>query len=208
MARLRGYSNASSSPGVTCGAGIARVAGVERTHRMKPDPLKGVVAGVVAGLVGTWFMSEYQSLWSRIVNGGEPQSAGGKHDARDWQEKNEGGANANEHAAQAIARRTAGRELTERELEVAAPIMHYAFGAGVSALYGAFAEQAPWIASGAGTGYGTLVWIGADEIAMPAIGWSEPQRYPAEAHMQSFTAHLVFGFTTELTRRAVRRMLG
>lgn len=153
-------------------------------------------------------MSEYQALWSRVVNGGEPQSAGGRHDARDWQEKYEGGQNANEKAAQAVARRTVGRELAEPELEVAAPLMHYGFGASVSGLYGALVEEAPWAASGGGTGFGTAVWLGADEIAMPAIGWAHPQRYPAEAHVQSFTSHLVFGLTTELTRRAVRRMLG
>lgn len=175
---------------------------VERHHGV----WKGAVAGVVGGLVGTWFMSEYQGLWSRSVNGREPQSAGGRHDARDWEEKNEGH-NANEQAAQAAARATAGGELRRDELAVAAPLMHYAFGASVSAAYGIAAEQAPWATRGAGTGFGTLVWAGADELAMPIIGWAHPQRYPLESHLQSFTAHLVFGVATELTRRAVRRLL-
>jgi putative membrane protein len=175
-------------------------------RRERPDLFKGALAGFVGGLVGTWFMSEYQGLWSRYVDGAEPQSAGGRHDARDWEEKNEGD-NANEEAAQALARRTAGRELTERELEIAAPLMHYAFGATVCAAYGAVAERARWTTAGTGTGFGTLVWAGADEIAMPLIGWSDPRRYPARDHLQSFTSHLVFGVSTELTRRAVRRML-
>jgi uncharacterized membrane protein YagU involved in acid resistance len=172
------------------------------------DVWKGAVAGLVGGLVGTYFMSEYQALWTRAVNGYEPQSAGGRHDARDWQEKNEGGQNANELAAQALARQTAGRELSERELEIAAPLMHYGFGAATGAAYGIFAERARWAPAGNGMGFGTLVWAGADEIAMPLIGWARPQRYPIESHFQSFTAHLVFGLATELTRRAVRNMLG
>jgi putative membrane protein len=176
------------------------------TSRDDPSEWKGALAGFVGGLVGTYFMSEYQGLWSRFVNGAEPQSAGGRHDARDWQEKNEGD-NANEHAAQAVARHTAGRELTERELAIGAPLMHYAFGSTVSAAYGMFAERAPWASRGVGTGFGTLVWVGADEIAVPVIGWSRPQRYPLESHLQAFTAHLVFGLATELTRRAVRRAL-
>ena len=73
-----------------------------------PDAIKGAVAGFVGGLVGTWFMSEYQGVWSRYLNGYESQSAGGRHDARDWEEKNEGN-NANEEAAQAVAERTLGR---------------------------------------------------------------------------------------------------
>jgi putative membrane protein len=179
---------------------------MDRIAAQQADPFKGAIAGFIGGLVGTFFMSEYQALWSRVVNGAEPQSAGGKHDARDWQEKNEDD-NANEQAAQAIARRTAGRELSEHELAVAAPLMHYAFGASVSTAYGMFAEGAPWASAGSGTAFGTLVWIGADETAMPLIGWSHPQRYPLESHLQSFTSHLVFGFTTELARRMVRRAL-
>jgi hypothetical protein len=177
-----------------------------RDARREPDPLKGAIAGFVGGLVGTWFMSEYQGMWSKWIDGAEPQSAGGRHDARDWEEKNEDD-NANEQAAQAVARRTVGRELTERELEVAAPLVHYAFGGSVSAAYGIFAEHAPWASGGVGTGFGTLVWVGADEIAMPVIGWSKPQRYPLRDHLQSFTSHLVFGLTTELARRGVRRLL-
>jgi len=178
-----------------------------RHTRQDSSALKGAVAGFVGGLVGTWVMSEYQGLWSRVVSGREPQSPGGRHDARDWQEKNEGGDNANEHAAQAVATHTAGRRLTDRELEVAAPAMHYLFGSTISAGYGIVAERAAWASAGAGTGFGTLVWAGADEIAMPVIGWSRPRTYPVESHLHSLTAHLVFGLTTELARRAVRRAL-
>jgi hypothetical protein len=181
----------------------------DRSHRdgrREADAFKGALAGLVGGLIGTWFMSEYQALWSRVVNGGEPQSAGGKHDARDWQEKNED-QNANELAAQAVARNTVGRELSEDELEVAAPMMHYAFGSTMGAIYGAFVEEAPWAAAGAGSAYGALVWVGADEVAMPVIGWSRPQTYPLESHLQSLTAHLVFGVASEISRRAVRRLM-
>jgi putative membrane protein len=175
-------------------------------QRRQRDALKGAISGFVGGLVGTWLMSEYQGLWSRYVDGVEPRSAGGRHDARDWEEKNEGD-NANEQASQALARRTLGRELTRRELEVAAPLMHYAFGGGLGAAYGAVAERGPWATAGMGTAYGTAVWAGADEIAMPAIGWSRPDHFRLQDHLQSFTAHLVFGLGTELTRRGVRRMI-
>ncbi len=184
----------------------AAVRDPRRPRAHEADAVKGAVAGFIGGLVGTWAMSEYQGLWSKFVNGYEPQSAGGRHDARDWQEKNED-ANANELAAQAVARETVGRELTEDELEVGAPLMHYAFGSTISAAYGVFSEHAPWASAGGGTGFGTLVWIGADEIAMPVIGWSQPRKYPLESHLQSLTAHLVFGFVTDITRRAARRVL-
>jgi hypothetical protein len=168
--------------------------------------MKGALAGFIGGLVGTWMMSECQAFWSRVADGAEPQSAGGRHDARDWQERNEG-TNANELAANAVARATVGHDLTERELQIAAPLMHYAFGSAVSAFYGACAEGAPWVTAGNGAAFGTLVWAGADEAAMPALGLADPAEYPVESHLQSFVSHLVFGLTAEMVRRGVRRML-
>lgn len=169
------------------------------------DVVKGVVAGVAAGLVATWTMSEFQALWSRVVHGSEPVSAGGRHDARDWQERNED-QNANEVAAQKIAAQTIARPLTDDELRVAAPAVHYSFGAVMGGLYGGLAEVAPAPTSAAtGAAFGTLLWIGADEIAVPTLGLSKPSAtYPFEAHLQAWAAHLVYGVTTELVRRGVR----
>ena len=53
---------------------------------------------MVAGLAATWAMSEVQRVWTRAVDGRVPDSAGGKHDARDWQERSEH-RNSNELAA-------------------------------------------------------------------------------------------------------------
>jgi hypothetical protein len=91
-------------------------------------------------LVGTWAMSEAQRGWTRAVDGDLPESAAGKHDARDWQERHEH-QNANELAAQALARYLIGRNLTREELPVAAALMHYGFGAAMGALYDAYSER-------------------------------------------------------------------
>jgi putative membrane protein len=59
-----------------------------------------------------------------------------------------------------------------------------------------------------GAAYGTAVWAGADEIAMPALGLSAPtDQQPFERHFHSFAAHIVYGVTTELVRRGVRAAL-
>ena len=175
------------------------------THR--PDLAKGVVAGVIGGLVGTFAMSEFQGWWSRAVRGVQPQSAAGKHDARDWQEIEEG-ANANEIAAQTVARAAIGRPLDREELSVAASAVHYTFGAMVGGFYGALAENAPAARALSGAAYGTTVWAAADEIAMPVLGLSErTDEQPLERHFHSFAAHIVFGVATELVRRGVRAVL-
>ncbi len=167
---------------------------------------KGIAAGAVAGAVGTWAMSEVQRLWTRVVDGGAPESAGGRHDARDWQERSEQ-QNSNELAANAVGSYFLGRSLTREELRVGAPLMHYMFGAAMGAVYGAYTERRQ--ADRTGAGFGTAVWLAADEIAMPLLGLSDSTaRRPVEMHLQSLVAHLVYGTATEMTRRSVRAQFG
>jgi uncharacterized membrane protein YagU involved in acid resistance len=170
----------------------------------------GIVAGVIGGLVGTWAMSEFQAFWSKTVSRDhdpDTASAGGRHDARDWQERIEG-ANANELAAQAVAEHTIDRSLTRKELELAAPAMHFAFGAAMGALYGGLYETSRGVRAMGGSGWGMAVWAGADGIAVPLLGLSRPKtEYPLETHAQSYAAHIVFGVTTEVVRRGVRAVL-
>jgi uncharacterized membrane protein YagU involved in acid resistance len=61
-----------------------------------------------------------------------------------------------------------------------------------------------------GLGFAALhSWFAADEVAMPVLGLSEPTtRRPLEMHLQSLTAHLVYGAMTEVVRRLVRSQLG
>jgi len=163
--------------------------------------VNGMLAGALGGLAGTWAMNEAQRKWTLAVDGEAPHSAAGKHDAREWQERTEG-QNSNEIAAQTVADATIGRRLDDRELGMAAALMHYAFGTAVGALYGAFAARHPGRASG--IGFGLTVWLLADEIAMPLLGLSESTlRRPAEKRLQSIAAHMVFGMTAEFTRRTV-----
>jgi hypothetical protein len=161
-----------------------------------------MVEGAVAGLTGTWAMSEAQRLWTYAVDGRPPESAGGRHDARDWQERSEH-QNSNELAAQAVARHALGRRLNRQELGIAAPLSHYLFGAAMGAVYGAYADRRPEARSGAG--FGATVWVAADEVAMPLLGLSRSTVHrPLEMHLQSLVAHLVYGTVTEMTRRALR----
>src|SRR5687767_5482729 len=166
--------------------------------------MKGFVAGALGGLIGTWAMNDAQRAWTRAVGDQPPESAAGKHDARDWQERHEH-QNSNELAAQAAAHYLIGRYLTRDELRIAAPVVHYSFGAVVGAIYGACVERRR---GGSGAWLGAALWLAADEIAMPVLGLSEPTtRRPLEMHMQSLAAHLVYGTTTEAVRRSVQSQL-
>jgi putative membrane protein len=110
-------------------------------------------------------------------------------------------------AAVAVAEKV-GHRLTQREKEIAEPVVHYGFGASTGALYGAVAEVAPPITIGRGTAYGAAVWLFGDEMTVPALGLSKPPTaYPAKFHADMFFKHLVFGVCLEAGRRAAKGIL-
>jgi hypothetical protein len=116
-----------------------------------------------------------------------------------------GGEDATVKAAKRISRGVFHHELDEQEKKVAGPAVHYAMGAVSGAVYGAAAELAPAVSLGAGLPFGAAVWLLADEVAVPAFGLSKsPREYPPEVHAQALGAHLVYGLTTDVVRRALR----
>jgi hypothetical protein len=162
--------------------------------------LKSAAAGAIAGLAGTLAMNYAQRLWTKAADDSLPESAAGPHDARDWQERTEH-QNSNELAAQALAS-LVGRRLTERQLAIAAPIVHFTFGAAVGALYGSMVASRDRHRTG--IGLGTMLWLTADEIAMPLLGLSRSTlERPLEMHAQSLAAHCVYGIVTERVRQQI-----
>ena len=168
---------------------------------------KGMIAGFAAGLVGAWAMNQFQTVWTLAVDGHESQSSGGRHDGRDWQERGED-ANATELVAQRLAGTALDRSLTRDELSVAAPFVHYAFGALMGAFFGGLVERSNRVAPLTGAAWGTALWAVADEVAVPMLRLSRPTiEYPAEVHLQAFASHLVYGITTEIVQAGVRAVM-
>ncbi len=61
---------------------------------------------------------------------------------------------------------------------------------------------------GAGLPFGSAVWAIADDVVVPALGLSKsPTAYPLSTHAYALTSHWVYGLTTELVRKAVRKIL-
>jgi hypothetical protein len=174
---------------------------------VEPSVLRGAVAGAIGGLIGSFAMSEFQGWWSRVISGHEPRSSAGRHDARDWQEKNEG-QNANEIVGDQVAALVLQRPPVGEERAISAAMVHYAFGAAMGAFYGVLAERERRPSLFSGGAFGTAVWAAADEIAIPMLGLSRSDvSYPVESHLQSWTAHVVYGVTTEISRRSLRAVI-
>jgi putative membrane protein len=188
-------------------------------RRTSSDPLKGMIAGAAGGLVASWVMNQFQALLSRMTHGVErPHGARSlqhgltRHGvARELQERGRDTEedNAAIRTAVVVSERLLGLELAEREKkEVAGAVIHYAFGVATGGIYGAITELKPAAAAGAGLPFGAAVWLIADEIIVPALGLSKPPtELPLSTHASSIASHLVYGLTTEIVRREVRRAL-
>ena len=73
---------------------------------------------------------------------------------------------------------------------------------------GLLADAIPALTRASGVPFGLAVWLLADELALPALGLSQPPTCCAlSTHPYALVSHCVYGFTTECTRRLVRQWL-
>src|SRR5205823_15047630 len=109
-----------------------------------------------------------------------------------------------EKVADTVAWLATGHHLSKEGKQKGGPIVHYAFGTLMGALYGVLAELSHSATAYAGTAFGTGLFLAADEIMVPALGLSKP---PTQQHasdqLTHYAAHLVYGTTTELVRRCI-----
>lgn len=154
----------------------------------------GTVAGAAGGLAAAFVMNQFQAVWAMAEKKLSPSS------------DDQGGEDATVRTAAGISKSVFKHELTPREKKWAGPAVHYAFGGLLGALYGAMASMTPMAAAGGGTGYGSAVWLLADEIGVPAAGLSgPPTKTPPRKHLQAWASHLVYGLVTEGARRGILR---
>lgn len=147
-------------------------------------------------------MNQFQLAWAKMSKGNGPEQS-------DQQRQPESDEDATMRMANRLLSPVLGRELTDREKKIGGPIVHYSFGGSMGALYGALAELAPAFRAGMGSGFGSALFLGADEIAVPLSGLSgPPTQTPLKIHAYAWTSHIVYGVATEMARRGVRAVLG
>jgi hypothetical protein len=163
---------------------------------------KGALAGAAGGLAAAWVMNRFQAAWGRAQTRMETERE------RQSRQGQSNGEDATMKTAGKIAHALLHRDLSLEEEKRLGPVIHYAFGAGMGAIYGATVEIIPRARFGAGLPYGAAVFLGADEVAVSALGLSKPPKeYPASTHLYGLASHLVYGLSLEMVRRGVRRML-
>jgi uncharacterized membrane protein YagU involved in acid resistance len=162
-----------------------------------------LLIGLAGGLIAAWTMNQFQTLWTKAS-----EQVSGKTDPPEQHEQDRVEAEAEDatmRAADGVSRSLFHRTLTKEEKKKAGPMVHYAFGSAMGALYGAAAEMFPDVTRGFGTGFGAALFAVADEIAVPAFGLSgKPTKAQFSSHLYGLASHLVYGATTEGVRRAAK----
>lgn len=184
--------------------------------RRRRSLLKGLLAGLAGGVAASLAMNRLLAITGRAFHF---EAARGPLSVRsDSWRRGQGGQLGSEdglghepptvRAAETISQAVFGHRLTEEEKGPAGQAVHYAFGATTGMLYGALSERFAALTRGFGLPYGLVVWIAADELALPALGLGKsPRQQRLPVHLYALSAHLLYGAMLEGTRRVVRRML-
>jgi uncharacterized membrane protein YagU involved in acid resistance len=174
------------------------------TDYNETHPVRGILAGVAGGLFASWVMNEFMSGPGKQLSQAVQTDEENRQQA---QQKDE--PDATMKTADAIVNTaTGGQHLTYEQKQKGGPVVHYAFGALMGGVYGGLAEYSSITRSGFGTTFGAALFAGADLLAVPAFHLGAPlSETPAETLATPFVAHLVYGASTELVRRLVRKML-
>ena len=168
--------------------------------RRRRSPARGLFSGMIAGVAAAWAMNQFWALESKLQQQAQESEHQGAQDKGKREEDNP-----TVKVAEAIARPVLGRALSRGEKKAGGSLVHYAFGALSGGLYGLLAEVNDTTRSGFGTAYAAAVWLGADEIMVPALKLSPPpMESPLSQHLSGLGAHLVYGATTEAVRRTLR----
>src|SRR5579885_3690310 len=112
---------------------------IEREHK---SVMKGLVAGMVAGLFATYVKDKFQTVLNQI------EEAEKKPPRTPAPRQPRGEDPSTVKAANAISQKVLHRDLRRKEKEIAGPLVDYGFGAIAGMAYGVMAEVAPATTAG------------------------------------------------------------
>jgi putative membrane protein len=146
--------------------------------------LKALVAGAVAGLVATAAKTVAEKFYPPRTHG-EPEPPA------------------------ELAEKIAGHTLSAGTRVAASEAIHWGFGIGAGAAYGALAEYFPAATDKEGAGFGMILMTLTHETALPAMGLAAPaEEQTTREHTSEAASHILYGVVAERVRRLVRGMLG
>jgi hypothetical protein len=171
--------------------------------------VRGTLAGIAGGLAASWVMDLFISgVGEKLTESLMSDEDRIRQQAE--QEAQQQNGSVEEDATMKVAEDVAhtvsgGQHLSHEERKKAGPVVHYVFGGLLGGLYGALAECSTWTSVGFGTVFGAVLFAAADLSAVPALGYGPSvTEQPVKMQATPLAAHLVYGATTDLVRRAIR----
>jgi hypothetical protein len=146
--------------------------------------VRSVGRGLAAGVVGTAAMTAYQLAVAKAQ--GKPLQTPVPHRWAD--------APAPAQAAKKIADRVGqGRRFTREDVPLLTNAMHWLYGVGWGAFYGAAVARAAASPFAGGLAFGTGVWGAAYAELVPLGVYEPPWKYPVKDLAIDLSYHLVYG---------------
>jgi putative membrane protein len=177
-------------------------------NRHQPEPLKGALAGAVAGILSSFLKALAEPPLQKVAEGIWPPTA---------VQKEMVGADPTGHLdnmppavmVEAAAENLADTTLSRKQKLAYQQVIHYTMGALLGALYGVLAEYEHPVTRGLGVPAGAAMYLMTHATAVPATGFQRPPwQLPRAAVAWEAGSHLVFGAGLELARRPIRKLLG
>ncbi len=161
----------------------------------KQSRCSAAVAGLLGGVAGAWAMDQFTRAWQQLVPDSKHISFSPlPYSRQEW--------DSTSRTAAVAGRYLLGRELSGKEREIGAQVVHFAVGAAGGAVYGMFIGRGSFHPLISGLAFGTALWLFGEEIAMPLLGINNPpQGYSLADHANSLGEHLVYGISTAAVAR-------
>ena len=145
--------------------------------------MAGLLAGAVGGAVGSAAKIAGEAVYPPRIEGQVPPPV-------------------------VLAEKMAGHPLSEQQKMLRMQAIHWTFGIGTGAVYGAVAEVAPVVTVLYGAVFGVVLQGLTHETAVPYFGLDKPaSEQPAREHTSELFTHVLYGVATELVRRVLRRRM-
>jgi putative membrane protein len=162
---------------------LESVVGQKKTNGRQRSVLKGALAGLVGGIVGSGAKTVAEKIFPpRLAEQTAPPAL--------------------------MAENLMGRPLSDGEKRIAAGGIHWTFGAVAGAVYGAAVELEPKAAAWQGAAFGLALNKLTHDSLLPKMGLAEPTiRQRTQERQSEWVSHAVYGVVTDVVRRLVRRGL-
>jgi putative membrane protein len=157
--------------------------GTKQVEGRKRSILKGALAGLVGGIVGSGAKAVAEKLYPPRIAGETPPPV-------------------------VLAEYLEGHPLTDGQRQIALQGIHWTFGALAGAVYGAAVELEPKAGVWRGAGFGLALNKLTHGGLLPQAGLSKPtDKQTIQEKQSEWFSHAVYGFSTDLVRRIVRKGL-